>query len=188
MGQLALLCPFPTPHPALNSPPPPPKKKKTPHPPPLPPLHPIPPCRLSVVAEQPLDWPRCTIPLDSIKQMSDTMRYAIEKENKLQDETLLEDKDFIVDLVRAHILLCIVRIKVRPKPSLWARVFRAWVSWDEVVRRILFKSSPVHLRVQGLGGVQAFRITRRCFDPFTPKSDQFQISPVVSPVLLRHTV
>ena len=32
--------------------------------------------------------------------MSIRIRYAIEREEKLQEEQLLEDKDFVVDLVR----------------------------------------------------------------------------------------
>lgn len=31
--------------------------------------------------------------------MAENVRFAIEKEEKLQEEVLLEDKDFIVDLV-----------------------------------------------------------------------------------------
>lgn len=31
--------------------------------------------------------------------MAATIRFAIEQENKLQEETILEDKDFVVDLV-----------------------------------------------------------------------------------------
>ncbi|XP_048580748.1 sperm flagellar protein 2 [Nematostella vectensis] len=36
--------------------------------------------------------------VESIKEMAATIRYAIEQEQKLQEETILEDKDFIVDL------------------------------------------------------------------------------------------
>ena len=35
----------------------------------------------------------------SIKEMAENVRFALEKEEKLQEEVLLEDKDFIVDLV-----------------------------------------------------------------------------------------
>ena len=34
--------------------------------------------------------------------MSTRIRYAIEKEEKLQDEQLLEDKNFVVDLVSIY--------------------------------------------------------------------------------------
>ena len=34
--------------------------------------------------------------------MAENIRFAIEKEEKLQDEVLLKDKDFVVDLVRAR--------------------------------------------------------------------------------------
>ena len=37
----------------------------------------------------------------SIKEMAENIRFAIEKEEKVQDEILLKDKDFVVDLVRA---------------------------------------------------------------------------------------
>jgi hypothetical protein len=37
--------------------------------------------------------------------MASTIRFAIEQEQKLQEETILEDKDFVVDLVRV-LLVC----------------------------------------------------------------------------------
>lgn len=36
--------------------------------------------------------------VDSIKEMAENVRFAIEKEEKIQDEILLKDKDFVVDL------------------------------------------------------------------------------------------
>ncbi len=33
--------------------------------------------------------------------MAQTIRFAVEREEKLQEESLLMDKDFVVDLVRA---------------------------------------------------------------------------------------
>lgn len=44
-----------------------------------------------------LTWPVVTC--FSIKEMAENVRFAIEKEEKLQEEVLLKDKDFIVDLV-----------------------------------------------------------------------------------------
>ena len=43
--------------------------------------------------------------LCSIKEMSTRVRYAIEKEERLQEEQLLEDKDFVVDVVRVYVSL-----------------------------------------------------------------------------------
>ena len=36
----------------------------------------------------------------SIKEMAETIRFAVEREEKVQEESLLKDKDFVVDLVR----------------------------------------------------------------------------------------
>ena len=44
-----------------------------------------------------LTWP--VVSCFSIKEMAENVRFALEKEEKLQEEVLLEDKDFIVDLV-----------------------------------------------------------------------------------------
>ena len=41
----------------------------------------------------------------SIKEMAENIRFAIEKEEKLQEEILLKDKDFVVDVVRTVFLL-----------------------------------------------------------------------------------
>ena len=38
----------------------------------------------------------------SIKGMAEHIRFVIEKEEKLQEEILLKDKDFVVDLVRSE--------------------------------------------------------------------------------------
>lgn len=35
--------------------------------------------------------------------MAENVRFAIEKEEKIQDEILLKDKDFVVDLVSARL-------------------------------------------------------------------------------------
>ena len=37
--------------------------------------------------------------------MAENVRFALEKEEKLQEEVLLEDKDFIVDLVEVVFFL-----------------------------------------------------------------------------------
>ena len=52
--------------------------------------------RSNFVTEE-LTWPVVTC--FSIKEMAENVRFALEKEEKLQEEVLLEDKDFIVDLV-----------------------------------------------------------------------------------------
>ena len=36
----------------------------------------------------------------SIKEMAEAIRFAVEREEKVQEESLLKDKDFVVDLVR----------------------------------------------------------------------------------------
>ena len=41
----------------------------------------------------------------SIKEMAENIRFAIEKEEKLQEEVLLKDKDFVVDFVSAECFL-----------------------------------------------------------------------------------
>ena len=38
--------------------------------------------------------------VSSIKEMAATIRFAVETEEKVQEESLLKDKDFVVDLVR----------------------------------------------------------------------------------------
>ena len=46
--------------------------------------------------------------------MAENIRFAIEKEEKLQEEVLLKDKDFVVDLVSAACFLqtfCKMRIR-----------------------------------------------------------------------------
>lgn len=35
--------------------------------------------------------------------MAETIRFAVEKEEKIQEESLLMDKDFVVDLVRNYL-------------------------------------------------------------------------------------
>jgi hypothetical protein len=40
--------------------------------------------------------------------MADLARTAIENEQKLQQQLILEDKDFVVDWVRSCICLCLV--------------------------------------------------------------------------------
>lgn len=75
--------------------------------------------RSNFVTEK-LTWPVVTC--FSIKEMAENVRFALEKEEKLQEEVLLEDKDFIVDLVEvvsflwtvmdsnlSNILTCCVR-------------------------------------------------------------------------------
>lgn len=52
--------------------------------------------RSNFVTEK-LTWPVVTC--FSIKEMAENVRFALEKEEKFQEEVLLEDKDFIVDLV-----------------------------------------------------------------------------------------
>lgn len=37
--------------------------------------------------------------------MAQTIRFAVEREEKIQEESLLKDKDFVVDLVRADYCL-----------------------------------------------------------------------------------
>lgn len=36
----------------------------------------------------------------SIKEMAEAIRFAVEREEKVQEQSLLKDKDFVVDLVR----------------------------------------------------------------------------------------
>ena len=37
--------------------------------------------------------------------MAEAIRFAVEKEEKVQEESLLKDKDFVVDLVRPEFYL-----------------------------------------------------------------------------------
>ena len=52
----------------------------------------------------PLELKICLIYF-SIKEMAENIRFVIEKEEKLQEEILLKDKDFVVDVVRTVFLL-----------------------------------------------------------------------------------
>ena len=38
--------------------------------------------------------------------MAQTIRFAVEREEKIQEESLLMDKDFVVDFVRADYSTC----------------------------------------------------------------------------------
>ena len=44
--------------------------------------------------------------------MAENVRFALEKEEKLQEEVLLEDKDFIVDLVEVVFFLWTVMVPI----------------------------------------------------------------------------
>ena len=54
--------------------------------------------------------------------MAETIRFAVEREEKIQEESLLKDKDFVVDLVRAcyfseHFFVLSKLVFSSPSPS-----------------------------------------------------------------------
>ena len=104
--------------------------------------------RSNFVTEK-LTWP--VVNCFSIKEMAENVRFALEKEEKLQEEVLLEDKDFIVDLVEvvsflwtvmdsnlSNILTCCVRFALLTMGRVYTKYRNFFSRIDETLYYLPF--------------------------------------------------